>query len=78
MSIQELAESVGYASPFYFAKEFQRLTGVTPSEYRKNPQVGEVFSYRTFVPALHESAKDPALFLPIEEEILNVYSEPEK
>lgn len=77
LSIQEIAESVGYASPFYFAKEFKRLTGVTPSEYRKNPQTGEIFSYRTFVPVLREDAKDPALFLPIEDELLGVYSEPE-
>ncbi len=50
-SIQEIAESVGYASQFYFAKEFKRLMKVTPSAYRKEPLPSEVFSYHMYVPA---------------------------
>ena len=32
--ISEVAELVGYSDQFHFAKEFKRITGVTPSEYR--------------------------------------------
>lgn len=78
-TVMEISESVGYTNQFYFAKEFKRLTGVTPSEYRKNPQVqsrGDIFSYRTFVPTLRERFQDGSLDLPLEENILSVYSPP--
>ncbi len=75
-SVLEIAESVGYSNQFYFAKEFKRLTGVTPSEYRKTPQRSELFSYRTFVPTLRERLPDDKLDFPIEESIISVYSPP--
>jgi len=56
-SILEIAESVGYMNQFYFSKEFKRLTGMTPSEYRKNPYAIQVFSFHTFVPKLKEKYK---------------------
>jgi AraC-like DNA-binding protein len=68
---------VGYTNQFYFAKEFKRLTGMTPSEYRKNPQPRDLFSYRTFVPTLKENAPDHSLDLPMEEVILSVYAPPQ-
>jgi AraC-like DNA-binding protein len=75
-SVMEISESVGYTNQFYFAKEFKRLTGITPSEYRKNPQPRDLFSYRTFVPTLKEHASDHSLDLPMEEVILSVYAPP--
>jgi AraC-like DNA-binding protein len=74
-SVFEISESVGYANQFYFAKEFKRLTGLTPSEYRKSPNHSELFSYRTFVPTLQERNGD-MLGLPLEENIISVYSPP--
>lgn len=73
-SIQEIAESVGYSNQFYFAKEFKRLTGVTPSEYRRNPDSGDVFSYRSFAPVLQERLHSPSVDLPVGEAILSVQS----
>ncbi|MDD3410185.1 MAG: AraC family transcriptional regulator [Eubacteriales bacterium] len=58
-SIEEIAESVGYSNQFYFAKEFKRMMGVTPSEYRKNPGDGDVLSYRTFLPTLQDHLGTP-------------------
>ena len=79
-SVMEVSESVGYSNQFYFAKEFKRLTGITPTEYRKNPleygRGGDLFSYRTFVPTLRARLSDNALHLPMEENILSVYSPP--
>lgn len=75
-SVMEISESVGYTNQFYFAKEFKRLTGMTPSEYRKNPQPRDLFHYRTFVPTLREKFNDRSLDLPFEENILSVYSPP--
>ncbi len=75
-SVMEISESVGYTNQFYFAKEFKRLTGMTPSEYRKNPHPQDLFHYRTFVPTLREKYNDRALDLPFEENILSVYSPP--
>lgn len=34
-SIQEISEQVGYADQFYFSRDFKRLTGVSPSRYRR-------------------------------------------
>lgn len=77
-SVLEISESVGYTNQFYFAKEFKRLTGMTPSEYRKNPQSrGDIFSYRSFVPTLKKQFQDHSLDLPMEEVILSVYSPPQ-
>ena len=75
-SVLEISESVGYTNQFYFAKEFKRLTGMTPSEYRKNPQPRDLFSYRTFVPTLKEHTSGRSLDLPMEEVILSVYAPP--
>ncbi|MGQ7312357.1 helix-turn-helix domain-containing protein [Microbacterium arabinogalactanolyticum] len=34
MSIQDIAEAVGYADPYYFSRQFRRLNGVSPREFR--------------------------------------------
>lgn len=34
-SISSISEQVGYASPYYFSACFKKVTGMTPSEYRK-------------------------------------------
>lgn len=52
LPISGIAESVGYANQFYFAREFKKLTGMTPSGYRKSPHKLEVFTSKTFVPTL--------------------------
>lgn len=36
LSIDEVAEEVGYNDYFYFTKAFKKYTGVSPSVYRKN------------------------------------------
>lgn len=74
--VQDIAESVGYANQFYFAKEFKRLTGMTPSEYRKDPEHTEIFSYRSFVPTLKERPEDHSIDLPLDEAIISIYSPP--
>ncbi|ANE46235.1 hypothetical protein SY83_08075 [Paenibacillus swuensis] len=33
--VQEIAEDVGFASPFYFTEQFTRFYGMNPSEYRR-------------------------------------------
>lgn len=35
MSLQQIAESVGFSDSSYFHKQFKKLTGQTPSNYRK-------------------------------------------
>ena len=35
MSIQEIAEIVGYNDYFYFTKVFKKIEGISPSKYRK-------------------------------------------
>jgi len=37
-SISFVSEQVGYASPYYFSACFKKVTGMTPSEYRKGSQ----------------------------------------
>ena len=34
-SMKQIAEQVGYSDQFYFSRDFKRLTGVSPSEFRK-------------------------------------------
>ena len=36
MSIQEIAEIVGYNDYFYFTKAFKKVVGISPSKYRKS------------------------------------------
>jgi len=36
--IKEIAAELGYANQFYFAQDFKKRTGMTPSEYRKKSQ----------------------------------------
>ncbi|MCR4656329.1 MAG: response regulator [Lachnospiraceae bacterium] len=36
MSIQEIAETVGYNDYFYFTKVFKKIVGISPSKYRKS------------------------------------------
>jgi AraC-like DNA-binding protein len=50
--IAEIADSVGYINQFYFAKEFKRLIGTTPTEYRNNPHELKIFNYKKAVPNL--------------------------
>lgn len=38
LSIAAVSVAVGYRDYFYFAKVFKRVTGVTPSNYRNNPE----------------------------------------
>ncbi|MFP3422319.1 AraC family transcriptional regulator, partial [Bacillus sp. SIMBA_161] len=33
-SLQEIAEGIGYADKYYFAKMFKRYTGIPPIRYR--------------------------------------------
>ena len=34
ISVQTVAQRVGYANPGYFSKQFRRLTGTSPSKYQ--------------------------------------------
>lgn len=36
LSIEDIAEQVGYSDYFYFTKVFKKNTGISPSKYRKN------------------------------------------
>lgn len=38
MSIQEIAQQVGFAEPTYFIKQFKTVMGATPLQYRKTHQ----------------------------------------
>ncbi|MFD2334455.1 helix-turn-helix domain-containing protein [Cohnella sp. GCM10020058] len=40
LSVEEVALSVGYSDPLYFSKSFKKMTGHTPSEYRKMVRAG--------------------------------------
>ena len=35
-NIKEIAQIIGYDNPLYFSRIFQRMKGISPSEYRKN------------------------------------------
>jgi AraC-like DNA-binding protein len=35
--IESLAERLGYASIHYFSNNFKKVTGLSPSEYRQQP-----------------------------------------
>lgn len=39
MSVQEIAEAVGYSGAAYFSKEFKAVYGVTPLRYRKQKRI---------------------------------------
>lgn len=52
--IAELAESIGYSNQFYFAKEFKRLTNMTPSQYRNSNENVEIDEFNSLVPILKE------------------------
>jgi len=34
MSVQDIAEAVGYADPYYFSRQFRRVNGVSPRTFR--------------------------------------------
>ena len=36
LSVEQIAEMVGYRDYFYFTKVFKKTEGVSPSSYRKN------------------------------------------
>jgi transcriptional regulator GlxA family with amidase domain len=36
LSIGEIAQAVGYTDPAHFARAFQRVTGTSPTEYRRH------------------------------------------
>jgi len=38
ISVREMSELLGFASPQYFSSAFRREVGMTPSEYRSSPQ----------------------------------------
>lgn len=40
LSVEEVALSVGYSDPLYFSKSFKKMTGHTPSEYRRKMREG--------------------------------------
>lgn len=51
-SIAEIAEAVGYANQFYFAKEFKRLTGMTPTQYRNSTETVNIKEFASMNPML--------------------------
>jgi AraC-like DNA-binding protein len=57
-SIAEIAEAVGYANQFYFAKEFKRLTGMTPSQYRNSNVNVEIKEFASMTPPLNNNKYD--------------------
>ena len=36
LSVSEISEKCGFSDPYYFSKVFKKITGLTPTEYRKN------------------------------------------
>ncbi len=51
-SIADIAVAVGYANQFYFAKEFKRLTGMTPSQYRNSNEIVNIKEFESMIPIL--------------------------
>ena len=51
-SVQQISEAVGYTNQFYFSKEFKRVVGKKPSEYRSSSENLEFFSYYSFLATL--------------------------
>ena len=52
-TVQEISEATGYANQFYFAKEFRRIIGKTPSEYRREGGGNEeIFNKNSFAATL--------------------------
>lgn len=47
LTIADVSEACGYANQFYFAKEFKRLTGMTPSACRRSNDKVEIFNYQS-------------------------------
>ena len=41
LKIRQVAEKCGYEDPLYFAQAFKKVTGTTPSAYRKESRVGK-------------------------------------
>lgn len=35
LSVSEISEKCGFSDPYYFSKVFKKITGLTPTEYRK-------------------------------------------
>ena len=54
-SIAEIADAVGYANQFYFAKEFKRLTGMTPSQYRNSNVNVQIKEFASMTPILSDN-----------------------
>ena len=40
LQIQEVAERVGYRDRFFFSKDFRRMVGLTPRQYRDRERIG--------------------------------------
>jgi AraC family transcriptional regulator of arabinose operon len=40
MPVQDIAEEVGYRSPFYFSTRFHRATGASPRSFRRSGEAG--------------------------------------
>ena len=40
-NVSEIAFQCGFADSNYFSRQFKRITGMTPSEYRKNNLLAE-------------------------------------
>ena len=39
LGIGEIAARIGYADPYYFSRCFRRSVGVSPQQYRLNPEI---------------------------------------
>ncbi len=38
-SITKISESIGYSNQYHFIRQFKQLTGITPGQYRQNPEL---------------------------------------
>jgi AraC-like DNA-binding protein len=45
LSVEEISQMVGYATPNYFAKEFKRITGFSPTTYKEKIRKKEISPY---------------------------------